>query len=239
VANRGDAMNWVLIGAGAIVGIVAAGFLFYRSRLIAERALMAKTQTSRAADVAGLAPGSVVEVIGTLRCPSPLKAEFSNLPCAWFTSEVTRTVRRANNEGSETSRIHHNTMHAPCAVEDVSGRVALNLDGAAVEGEKVIDREETEHDPLGVIINAMQNVNARRRTTETILAPDIAVYVLGQVQADRSVGKHGATSNIFVVSNKSKEERSKSIGNWITGLLWLGIVLAAAALGLIGWGLHG
>jgi hypothetical protein len=232
-------MNWVLIGAGAIVGIVAAGFLFYRTRLIAEAALMAKTQTSRAADVAGLAPGSVVEVIGTLRCPSPLTAEFSNLPCAWFNAEITRTVTRANNQGSDTTRIHHNTMHAPCAVEDASGRVALNLDGAEVEGDKVVDREEIEHDALNVVVNALQNVNARRRYTETILAPDIAVYVLGQVQADHSVGKHGATSNIFVVSNRSKEQRSKSLGAWITGTLWVGIVLAAVAIGLIGWGLHG
>jgi hypothetical protein len=232
-------MNWVPIGAGAIVAIVAAGFLLYRKRLVGEATLMAATQTSRAADVASLAPGSVVEVVGTLRCASPLTAEFSNQPCAYFKSEITRTVTRANNQGTETSRIHVNTMHAPCAVEDAGGRVALNLDGAEIEGEKVVDREEMERDALGVIVNAMQNVSARRRYTETILAPDITVYVLGQVQADHSVGKHGSTSNVFVVSSKSKEERSRSLSHWITGLLWLGIVLAAAALGLIGWGVHG
>ena len=85
----------------------------------------------------------------------------------------------------------------------------------------------------------MQNVNARRRYTETIFAPDIAVYVLGQVQDDQSIGKHGSRSDVFVVSNKSKAERTKSLGAWITGLLVLGVVLAAAALGLIGWGLRG
>jgi hypothetical protein len=238
-------MNGVLIGAGVIVGIAAAGFLYYRKRLIGEAALMAATQTSRAADVARLAPGSVVEVIGTLRCASPLKAEFSSLPCAWFQSEITRTVNRPSNAGSspgsETSRVHFNTMHAPCLVEDASGRVALGLDGADIEGEKVVDREEAEQDMLNVVANLMQNVNARRRYTETILRPDIAVYVLGQVQADRSVGKpaHGAASRIFVVSNKSKEERAKSLGSWITGLKWLDIVLALVALGLIGAGLHG
>ena len=232
-------MNWVLIGAGAIVGIVAAGFLFYRMRLIGERALMAKTQTSRAADIASLPPGSVVEVVGTLRCPNPLKGEFSGLPCAWFSSEITRTVTRPNNQGTDTTRVHFNTMFAPCAVEDASGRVALNLDGAEVEGQQVVDREEVERDPLGVIVNAMQNVNARRRYTESILAPDIAIYVLGQVQADQSIGKHGSTSNVFVVSNKSKEQRAKSLGSWITGLLFVGIVLAIVAIGLIGWGVHG
>jgi hypothetical protein len=237
--ERGDAMNWVLIGAGAIVGIVAAGFLFYRTRLIGERALMAKTQTSRAADIASLPPGSVVEVVGTLRCPNPLKGEFSGLPCAWFKSEITRTVTRPNNQGTETSRVQFNTMYAPCAVEDTSGRVALNLDGAEVEGQQVVNREEMESGVLGVIVNAMQNVNARRRYTETILAPDIAVYVLGQVQDDQSIGKHGSRSDVFVVSNKSKAERTKSLGAWITGLLVLGVVLAAAALGLIGWGLRG
>jgi len=232
-------MNWVLIGAGAIVGIVAAGFLFYRKRLIGEAALMAATQTSRAADVASLPPGSVAEVIGTLRCAAPLTAEFSNLPCVYYKSEIERTVTRPNNQGSETSTVQSTTMHAPCAVEDASGRVALNLDGAEIEGEKVVDRNEMEHEPLGMIINAMQNVRARRRYTETILAPDIAVYVLGQVQADHSVGKHGSASNVFVVSNKSKEQRTRSLGAWITGLMVLGIVLAVAALGLIGWGMRG
>ena len=232
-------MNWVLIGAGAIVGIVAAGFLFYRMRLIAEAALMAKTQTSRAADVASLPPGSTVEVVGTLRCPNPLKGEFSNLPCAWFSSEINRTVTRPNNQGTETTRVHYNTMYAPCLVEDASGRVALNLDGAEVEGQQVVNREEMEGGAVNVIVNAMQNVNARRRYTETILAPDIAVYVLGQVQADQSIGKHGSTSNVFVVSHRSKEERSRSLGRWITGILVLGIVLAIVAVGLIGWGVHG
>ncbi|HLH87939.1 MAG TPA: GIDE domain-containing protein [Xanthobacteraceae bacterium] len=232
-------MNWVLIGAGAIVGIVAAGFLFYRMRLIGERALMAKTQTSRAADVASLPPGSTVEVIGTLRCPNPVMGEFSNLPCAWFRSEINRTVTRPNNQGTETTRVHYNTMYAPCLVEDASGRVNLNLDGAEVEGQQVVNREEMEGGAVNVIVNAMQNVNARRRYTETILAPNIAVYVLGQVQADQSIGKHGSTSNVFVVSNRSKEERSKSLGHWITGLLVLGIVLAIVAIGLIGWGLRG
>jgi hypothetical protein len=232
-------MNWVLIGAGAVAGIAAAGFLYYRTRLIAEAALMAKTQTSRAADVSSLPAGSVVEVVGTLRCPNPLKGEFSNLPCAWFTSEITRTVRRPNNQGSETTRIHHNTMYAPCLVEDASGRVALNLDSAEVEGQQVVDREEADGGALGVIVNVMQNVNARRRYTETILAPDIAVYVLGEVQADQSIGKHGSTSDVFVVSNRSKAEVGKSLDRWITGLMGLGIVLVIAAVGLIGWGLRG
>jgi hypothetical protein len=231
-------MNWVLIGAGAIVGIVAAGFLFYRMRLIAEAALMAKTQTSRAADVASLPPGSVVEVVGTLRCPNPLRGEFSGLPCAWFKSEIDRTVTRPNNQGTETTRVHYNTMYAPCLVEDASGRAALNLDGAEVEGQQVVNRDEMEAGAVDVIVNAMQHVNARRRYTETILAPDTAVYVLGQVQADQSIGKHGSTSNVFVVSNRSKEQRSKSLGHWITGLLVLGIVLAIVAVGLIGWGVR-
>ena len=49
--------------------------------------------------------------------------------------------------------------------------------------------------------------------TETILPKDIPVYVLGEVQADRSIGKPaaGSKNRVFVVSQKSEEERTKAL----------------------------
>jgi hypothetical protein len=76
--------------------------------------------------------------------------------------------------------------------------------------------------------------------SETILPPDIPVYVLGEVQADRSVGKPaaGSKNKVFVVSQKSEEERSKSLRCSMMWLLIGGLVLLAVVAGLIIWGLR-
>ena len=67
--------------------------------------------------------------------------------------------------------------------------------------------------------------------TETILPQDIPVYVLGEVQADRSIGKPAAGSNnrVFVVSQKSEEERTGSLRRTMIWLLVGATVLFAIA----------
>ncbi len=81
---------WVLILFGVILVICGAVCFWFRFRKQRELALMAATQTSRAADVASLAPGSVVEVKGTLRCQAPLLGEFSKQQCVYFHAEINR-----------------------------------------------------------------------------------------------------------------------------------------------------
>ncbi len=75
--------------------------------------------------------------------------------------------------------------------------------------------------------------------TETILAPSIPIYVLGEVQPDRSVGKPGPSSpnKVFVVSRKSEEERNKSLASTMFWLLVGGIGLIAVGGALVIWAL--
>ena len=67
--------------------------------------------------------------------------------------------------------------------------------------------------------------------TETILPKDIPVYVLGEVQADRSIGKPaaGSSNRVFVVSQKSEEERTGSLRRTMIWLLVGATVLFAVA----------
>src|SRR4051812_2089486 len=144
-------MNWILIGFAALPLAGAIGLFWYRSRVGGERALMAATQTSRAADVARLVPGTIVEVKGNLRCQAPLRGEFSKEPCAYFFAKTDREevyYERDSQGRSErktrTQTIHSNIRFAPCLVQDQSGTVAINIEGADVEGEQAFNRRERE-----------------------------------------------------------------------------------------------
>jgi hypothetical protein len=239
-------MNWWLIGLGALPAIGAAVCLWYRGKIGRERALMAATPTSQAAEVVRLAPGTLVELKGNLRCPSPLSAEFSKQNCAYFFAKIEREEvyyerdsQGRNERKTRSITIHSNIKFAPCTVEDGSGRVALNLDGADIEGEQVVNRREREQGVAGTILSIATGTGGGDLIhTETILALDIPIYVLGEVQADRSVGKpaKGSKNKVFVVSHKSEEERAKDLGSSMLWLLVISIVLVAATAGLVIWG---
>ena len=99
-------MNWILIGFAALPLLGALGLLWYRSRLGGERALMAATPTSKAADVARLAPGTIVEVKGNLRCQAPLKGEFHRKHVPIFGPRPTarRSITSGTRKGATSAR---------------------------------------------------------------------------------------------------------------------------------------
>jgi hypothetical protein len=237
-------MVWVLGGIAVLVAAAAAGCLWYRWRLGQETALMTATATSRAADVATLAPGTMAEVKGTLRCDSPITAEFSNLPCVYYKAEIKRETAyyERDSQGNRqrrrrTETLSSNIRHAPCMVEDASGAVKLNLEDADVEGEQVVNRRERE---VSSVASTVINIalggsdSAELIYTESILQKDIPVYVLGEVQADRSISRPAPNSKnrIFTVSRKSEEERLKDLGSTRLWLLVGAIVLLIAAAAL-------
>jgi hypothetical protein len=237
-------MHWVLIIFALIALAGAAGCLWYRQRLGREIALMAATATSKAVDVARLAPGTVAEVKGTLRCAVPLTAEFSKEVCVYHKSDIERETvyYQRDSQGrsqrkTRTETVHTSTRFAPCTVEDDSGAVPVRLEGAEVEGRQAFHRREQEQQSVaGAVLNiALGSGGATLIYTETVLAKDIPVYVLGEVQADRSIGRpaEGSRNKVYVVSQKSEEQRSRDLTRTMLWLLVGAIVLflMAAALG--------
>ena len=80
----------------AVLFLVAGGVLLYfRNRTKHKSALMSQTETSNASDVSGIAPGTLVEVKGTLRCDEPLTSEMAEKTCAYYSSTVTREYLQA------------------------------------------------------------------------------------------------------------------------------------------------
>ena len=86
----------------AVLFLIAGGVLLYfRNRTKHKSALMSQTETSNASDVSGIAPGTLVEVKGTLRCDEPLTSEMAEKTCAYYSSTVTREYLRSDYDDDD------------------------------------------------------------------------------------------------------------------------------------------
>jgi hypothetical protein len=226
----------------AVIFLVAGGVLLYfRNRTKQKSALMSQTETSNASDIGGIAPGTLVEVKGTLRCDEPLTSEMAEKTCAYYSSTVTREYLRDdynddNDVGSDrrTEIIAQNVQFAPFMVEDDSGFVGVHAEGAEVDARQVMNRfdRNTGNEGSFSLGGVSVNLGGGERTigyryTESILSVDESVYVLGAVQEGGTIGAphSGEKGNRFVVSHRSEEAHTQSLGKTA---LWLGVGGAAA-----------
>jgi E3 Ubiquitin ligase len=232
----------------AIIFMVAGGaLLYFRNRAKQKAALMGQTETSNASDVSGLAPGTLVEVKGSLRCEEPLTSEMAGERCAYYSSKVVREYRESDYDddddvGSDrrSEVVAQNEQFAPFTVEDETGSVPVNAEGAEVDARQVVNRFERNTGGEGPSISlggATIDLGGGERTlgyryTESILPVDAPVYVLGTVQ-DGGIG--GPVSSDqgqrFVISHRSEEVLGQSLGKTV---LWLGVGgIAALVVGVI------
>src|SRR5918998_3058379 len=136
----------------ALIFLVAGGaLLYFRSRTKQKAALMGQTETSNASDVSGLAPGTLVEVEGTLRCEEPLTSEMAGERCAYYSSKVVREYLERDYDddddddvGSDrrSEVVAQNEQFAPFTVEDPTGSVTVSAEGAEVDARQVVNRFE-------------------------------------------------------------------------------------------------
>jgi hypothetical protein len=206
-----------------LVGCVpcAIGVIFLRVYFQGRRtaALMQRAGISSAASVAGMQPGRVVGVTGTLRCPKPLTSEMARVPCAWARAWIERIYERderdANGEWrTEEARetLGSHVRLRPFFVEDASGRVRVSPDGADVTARTSMDRFE-EHPARGRarLGDATIEVNHGGRTIgyrfrEEILPLDTPVYVLGVVTEKGEIARpdKDASDAAFIISYQTE-----------------------------------
>ena len=229
----------------AIIFLVAGGaLLYFRSRTKQKAALMGQTETSNASDVSGLAPGTLVEVEGTLRCEEPLTSEMAGERCAYYSSKVIREYQESDDDDDGSDQrsevVAQNEQFAPFTVEDPTGSVTVSAEGAEVDARQVVNRFERNTGREGPSITlggATINLGGGERTlgyryTESILPVDASVYVLGTVQEGGGIGSpSGDEGQRFVVSHRSEEAHTQSLGKTA---LWLGVGGAASlVLGVV------
>jgi len=242
-------MNLVLGICAAVAALVGLGLLYWRSRVGSELALMASVETSGAGSVAQMAPGAIVEVKGTLRVRAPLTAEFSQQLCAYYKCEIEReeVYYERDSQGRDqrrtrTTTVYSNMRYGQCLVEDQTGKVGIDFEGAKIEAPQTVNEPTAAPSGtaamIGGVLNAMAGRNERYQRKEFMLAPDIPIYVLGEVQAGGLIGKpaKGSKNKVFVISHKSEEERTKSLTSTSRWLLVIGIALLVLAIGLAGYG---
>ena len=127
-------------------------------------------------DIAATAPGTLVEVKGTLRVREPLAAEFSQKPAAYFRSEIEReeTYYERNSKGesqrrTRTTTIYKTMKYGSCLIQDESGRVGIDFDGATVEAVQTLN--EPTANPAGssgIMAGVLSVVSGRNETFRRI-----------------------------------------------------------------------
>ncbi len=229
----------IFLLVGAALWVAAGVVLFFRGKAKDKASVMAAVETSNAADVASLPPGSAVEVKGTLRCEAPLESEMAGERCAYYASRVVREYIKEdrdddNDVGSDrrSETISHSERFAPFFVEDATGRVAVDAEGAEVDARGVMDRFERHEDGASVSVGGVAiRLGGGERTigfrhVENVLPMDAPVYVLGVVREDGVIG--GDEAKRFVVSHRSEEALGAQIGK---DARLLGLVAAGLAAG--------
>jgi hypothetical protein len=243
-------MNILLAVFAGIAAIIGLFLLWWRSRVTREHGVMSSVEVSGAGTVGAQPAGQVVEVTGTLRVRQPLTAEFSGQPCAYFKAEIEReeVYYERDSQGRDerrtrTTTVYTNTKYGQCLVEDTSGKIGIDFDGADVEAVQTVKEpcappgQAQASGIIGGVLSALASSNSTYTRKESILAADIPVFVLGEVQQGGLIGKpaKGSKNKIFVISHKSKEERTTSLAKKARWLLVFIVLSLGGAAALLAW----
>lgn len=162
----------IFLAFGIVMWVVAGVLLYFRRRQLRKTELMQQVQTSNAAEVSGLGPGTLAEVKGTLRCESPLKGEMAEKECAYYLSQVIREyqeTRRDSDGDLKTTRrsevIASNEQFAPFVVEDDTGAVGVRGEGAEVDAYEVMNRFERDTEGVAASPSAASRWDSAGATT--------------------------------------------------------------------------
>lgn len=115
---------WIVALLGAFVGI----YLFFRGfRVLQRRRLIRDTPTSKIRS----ASMGLVEVSGLASGPYTMKAPITNLPCYYYRSMVWQWKQAGKNK--EWVKIIDESLHLPFYLDDNTGRVLVNPQGAELD----------------------------------------------------------------------------------------------------------
>jgi hypothetical protein len=257
----------VLVAIGAIL------YLIGRSQAGKLRQ-MVSVETSTAKELADLARSvrqdleqlgqtgggfsQVAEVKGVLRADYPLTSEIGKQPCVYYKSTVTReyeesywetdsqTNQRVQRTRRSSETVSDNSQRTDFWVEDSTGRIRVDPEGADMETTQAVDRFEPAGAGQGgsvisfgefrIDVGGFGGGPGTRtlgyRFKEQITPADRRIYVLGEaidVDGEVVIQKPRQGGKRFMISLKSEEDLVKSTGSTVK---WM--VRGAVGCGLVG-----
>ncbi len=256
-------MIFVLIGLACVAGGI--GFLVMRrkqdDRLLEIKATKEST-TSAIIELAReigveIGPGGysqLVEVKGIAESENPLTSELAEKPSIWYKSvveeEYEESIIERDSDGTERVRtqrtseiVSSNTRGTHFRVRDDSGTIRVDIDGATIESETILDRHEPYHDDRGEIrlgAFSFRPSTGRRvlgyRYREEAIPVGSPIYVIGEatdrIEGTLTIRKPSDKSKPFIVSVRSEEEIVETMEKSSTVKKWVGLVLLT--IGVVG-----
>lgn len=221
-----------------IIGIALIGlgiFLHFQQKKLGEKAnLMQDTETSTVDSVkdtmkemSSFGTGNFslyVEMKGTVRSSHPLIGTFSRQPCVYYKTQVTRKYEvleeKRDSEGrfrktwvTKEDVVSSNEDKVEFELEDSTGKILVNLDGAKIEANKVFDTFEqgsrsSRFTDL-VFYDRSDSKTIGFQYTEYAIPVNSTIYTLGDAN-DRSgtlkLSRPQDNTRKFIVSTKSEEQ---------------------------------
>ena len=255
----------ILLMVGVVLFFVERSHRGRATSLQAARSVTVAELQSIATEIAGEIGGGnwrdYIKLNGFIRCDQPLLSELKQEPCVHYQMSVTReyeeTITRKDAKGKpyqETDRgsesVSRNQRSIPFYLEDRTGRIEVNPDGAQLDTVKILDDFRPDEAAGGMIAYGgfslvLGNSSDHRRTLgyryrESILPVDQRAVVVGMM-SDRSgslkVQKPTGSDQQFIISLKDEETLVKNAaGNAKTafysmiGCFTLGVILLVIAL---------
>lgn len=227
--------------------------------------LIRLTETSTIAELRALAETgdehalhTPVEVKGTVVCNEPLLAELSETSCVYYAMKVEWEFEEIFYEDDERTKVSHSRegsevlakekRHVPFWVEDYTGRILVDPEGAEIIAEKTLLRIETDEGaPDSMItmgafameapwLTSLEERQPREYHFEEDAIPVGAeIYVLGEasVRDGELILQKSSRGGRFLISVKREEELLSGakktmvvwrLGAWLCGLLGLAAI---------------
>jgi hypothetical protein len=262
--------------ASIIIGLALIGLsvllIFLRKKSQDKLLEIKSTQTSTAKDLADLCQSvkdgignsggfkQLSEVKGVVKCAKPLNGELSKQPCVYYAMDVSErneeTYYEKDSKGNSVRRtrtgstsVASNSQSVHFEVEDTTGRITVNPNGADIEPVQVVSKYEPSTQGRSSISFGSFSFNVGRSSgdrkilgyefTEKIVPLDRRVYVIGEASdssGELMIQQPSEKGKPFIITLKSEEELTKGTESNIKAMLYGAIGSLIAGLGAIIYG---
>lgn len=264
---------------GIIIGIALIGLsilLIFLRRKSQDKLLEIKsTQTSSTKELVDLCQSvkdgignsggfkQLSEIKGVVKCAQPLNGELSKQPCVYYAMDVSEryeeTYYEKDSKGNSVRRtrtgstsVASNSQSVHFEVEDTTGRITVNPNGADIDPVQVVSKYEPSTQGRNSISFGSFSFNVGRSSgdrkilgyefTEKIVPLDRRVYVIGEASdstGELMLQQPSEKGKPFIITLKSEEELTKGTESNIKALLFGAIASLIAGIGAIVYGIIG